>query len=116
MIDDGTLKELLQRREVTKSDKVLALIAAAGGKGVTAQEVKRRATAAGLRSARKWDISTTLRSSGGAVFTDQGWELVARGRERLEQLVGPLGGPAKRAAIDLRAVAAAVSSSQVTSF
>jgi hypothetical protein len=110
MIDEGTLKELLHRKEVTNSDKVLALIAAGGGKGVSAQEVKRRAAAAGLRAARKWDISKTLRRGGGALFTDGGWELAVLGRERLEQLVGPLGGPTRKAAIDLRAVAGAITS------
>jgi hypothetical protein len=116
MIDDTKLKELLHNRGVTKRDKVLALIAAEGGKGVSAKELKARAAAAGLRAVKKWDISTTLRNGGGASFTDAGWELVRPGRERLEQLVGPLGGPARKAAIDLRSVAAGISSSEVLAF
>lgn len=116
MIDEATIKELLQRKNVSGRDKVLALIAVAGGEKVSAKEIKRRAASAGLRGAKNWDISKTLRSGGGAWFTNEGWELAAVGRERLEQLVGPLGGPTRKAAIDLRAVAAGIASPQVAEF
>src|SRR5688500_2058024 len=114
MIDHAALKDLLQRRDLSRRDKILALIGAAGGTDVTAQEVRRRASAAGLRAVKDWDLSSAIRSSGGgAVFTGKGWDLNSTGISRLEQLFGPIGGPARKAAVDLRSATAGINSTAV---
>lgn len=110
------LKEWLPRKDVTRSDRLLLVLASEEGRAKPVKEVRRLAVGAGARDARKWNISGVLARTSGAVNTGAGWELNNEGKGRVAKLLGS-GQPAPPpVATSLRRVLAKVSDENTLAF
>jgi hypothetical protein len=108
------LKTLVHSKGVAKGTQILMCL------GFTQQpasvaEVRTTALSAGLRTARKWNISAILGGlKGRAVRTPQGWELTEEGANEFARLTG--GAPAAAAAHSLRTALTKLSNGDVQAF
>lgn len=104
MLPKDTLKDLLSQ-DLSNTDKLLVCLAVEPVGARTVAELRELAVRAGLRSAKKWNISDMLkRAVRLAARTASGWELTAQGVEHVAQTAGPLmSSPIPRVASALRA-------------
>jgi hypothetical protein len=112
------LKDLLGKKEFSRKDKLLLVLAAGAGPRTVAQ-LRETAVKHGLRAAKDWNVSDVLGTGGHtAVRTDIGWELTTEGRARVALLAGPaqIAPPTAQAATDLRAHLSKVSNADVMAF
>ncbi len=90
MLDALYLKDLLHQGVLSKTQKLLLCLAVDGAKAKSVSEIRKIARAGGLHSVKNWNVSLLLsRSKGGAVRTDNGWELNAAGKKAVSELAGP---------------------------
>ena len=119
MLERGSLKDLLSKKEFGRKDKLLLVLATDNAAPRTVAQMRQVASDSGLRSVKDWNISDIL-SSGEpyAIRTDIGWELTSSGKARVSSLVGPSISPpvTAQAATDLRAHLATISSAEVLAF
>ena len=85
MLKLAELKKLLQG-DFSPSDKLILILASFDSPSEV-RAIKARATEAGFRVPKNWNVSSVLsRSKGKAIRTPQGWEISEAGGERLEEL------------------------------
>ncbi len=81
---------MLQAAEYSRLDKILISLACAPETPRAVGEIRGIAVENGLRAAARWNLAAILGASSGlAVRTKAGWELSAKGRQRVADLVGP---------------------------
>lgn len=104
MFPEAALKDLLSQDELSRTDKLLIVLAVEVDNAKAVQVVRDLAVNAGLRDARKWNVSEQLRRATGlSVLTSNGWELTAKGREHVAKIAGPLmNSPITKTASSLR--------------
>ena len=118
MLSNESLKDLLNRNEFSKTQKLLLCLASQVEKPKSVQEIVRIGTRAGLRGITNWNVSDILRKSRGrAILTDQGWELTSGGKEEVSSIVEPLLlSPRKIVSTSLRSHLTGISESQIRTF
>jgi hypothetical protein len=83
-----SLKSELHKKGLSRTDKLL-LILAAGAGAQKLDAIRKLAATAGLRGTSKWNITDCLRKSKGkAINTPDGWELTEAGRKHLSDTLG----------------------------
>ena len=93
MVVEEWLRDVLQRKELTRIDRLVLCLAVGGGSPKSVAELRSIATRNGLRAIAKWNVSALLGGSKGkAVRTDKGWELTSAGRRSVAFLKNLLGG------------------------
>lgn len=104
-LERESLKDLVNRPGIERLDALLLCLAVKHDTPLPVKEIRALATSAGLRPAKKWNISSILgRSQGLAVRTSGGWELSTAGTARVRTLAGPLiASPTVSVAVKLRA-------------
>lgn len=105
MLADVHLKNLLNKAEFSKTNKLLICLASDNCSAKTVTDIKKKASANGLRACAQWNLSQLLaRSNGLAVRTSEGWELTNDGKAHVLTLVGPIAAsPVPTVAASLRA-------------
>ncbi|KGI78840.1 hypothetical protein [Oleiagrimonas soli] len=118
MLAQNQLKNLLHKPVFSNTDKLLLCLAVQNATAKTVSQVKEIASAAGLRVAAKWNISSLLsRSKGKAVRVPEGWELTTDGRSYVGSLVGPVAlSPAPTVAASLRVHLPKIGNADVKAF
>lgn len=118
MLTDTTLRDILARIELSRLDKVLAIMYFAGGSVATTSDIKAKAKALGVRRADTWNVSSILsRGKGVAVRTALGWELTGQGILHLRSLgLLETDSSLKKTKAELRAHLPKISDPQVRSF
>lgn len=118
MIHQAWVKDLLASRAYSRTEKLLLCLAVEPLRAWQVRDVREAAVAAGLRGARKWNISQLLRDAGGlTVRTRDGWELTTEGRAHVHTLAGPtVNAPVSQVAAGLRHHLAAISNPDTRSF
>jgi hypothetical protein len=103
LLDEKDLKTWLHR-DLERLDKLLLVLATFEGP-CQVKEIGGRASAAGFRIPKKWNISQVLSSSKGlAIRTPEGWEITDAGKQHLSNLgVSKTSPAAVQIATDLRA-------------
>jgi hypothetical protein len=77
----GKISDILSRTDLTRLDKLLTILAVAETP-LPVSQIRDRATQAGLRDARRWNISQILSNAKElAIRINEGWTLTARGTE-----------------------------------
>jgi hypothetical protein len=118
LLDEALLKELLHSKELGRKDKLLLVLATGDAAPKAVSKVRQLAVSNGLRAAKEWNISALL--AGGEVLsirTDAGWELTARGKERVRALAGPAAKPvAAQTAAELRSHLTSITNADVLAF
>lgn len=101
----SSLKTWLHRDDFGRRDKLL-IILSSFAEPCQVREIRARGDEAGLRIPRTWNVSSVLGGSNGlAIRTPKGWEIAARGQDRLNRLgVANVDPPAVEEAADLRSV------------
>src|SRR3989304_8947178 len=80
------LIKLLASNTVSRQDKLLAILAFAGGGPLRLAAMLKIAKDAGLREIENWDISGILQKAGGlALNVKGGWTLTAQGLAHVER-------------------------------
>jgi hypothetical protein len=111
LVSTNHLVDTLARSDVTRKDKLLALLAHGASSPVTVGELKNLAESQGLREIEKWNVSAIL---GGAkreaARLKEGWVLTTAGKEyiTLHELGPTPDSPVKDVLRDLRAVSAKI--------
>lgn len=105
LLPEDALKDLLSQRDLSKTDKLMLILAVDSGNAKEVKEIKRIAHRSGLRAISKWNVSSLLsRAKEMAVRTSKGWELTSAGVKHVSMLAGSLmGAPAPKVAATLRA-------------
>lgn len=118
MLSRESLKSLLQRSELTQSEKTLLCLASQDPEPLQVKEVCEIGVDAGLPSIRDWNVSDALcRSDGRAVRTREGWELTSDGRDTVSRFLEKVGeSRAPRLAASLRDHMACISEEQTKAF
>ena len=81
------LKQVVHTQRVTKTDTALLCVAAAGANGASGAQVKKLAVEAGVKGAKKINLTAHLHSADDKVFrTPAGWELTEDGRKHVAAL------------------------------
>lgn len=118
MLPPESLKSLLAQKSFSRSDKMLLCLGAdpLGPKSVGA--VRDLAVAAGLRAAKKWNVSQILQNASPlAARTSVGWELTDVGEAHVAELAGPVASSRPvRVAAGLRHHLASLASPETRSF
>lgn len=104
-------------RDLTKSDKLLLLLASIN-KPCKVTDIRTRGKDAGLRAVRTWNVSAILaRTKGFAINTPAGWELSDAGKQHLRGLgVAKISPAAIKVATDLRALLWQITDSETHTF
>ena len=116
MISANELKTWLHK-DLGRLDKLLLVLASLEN-SCQVSEIKERASEAGLRISKSWNVSAVLgRSRGLAIRTPNGWELTEAGRHHVREM-GDFGisGAAREVAVGLRAELAKISNSDTRAF
>ncbi len=118
MLPNDALKDLLPRKELSRADKLLLVLATDGASAKSVKLIRSVAVAYGLREAKKWNVSSILaRADGCAVKTATGWELNGKGKARISEIVGSPVAPMPTAvATSLRSVLTKVTDSNARAF
>jgi hypothetical protein len=118
LLPRDSLKDLLHRADLTRTDKLLLCLAVQADRPKSVKQIRTLAAQGGLRIAQTWNISDSLkRSRGRAVRTPAGWELTASGKEYVGELAGPVARPAAtRVAASLRSHLTQISDPQTVTF
>lgn len=118
MLETAVLKDLLHKKEFSRKDKLLLVLATNAAAPRTVTQIRQVAVSHGLRAAKQWNISDILaRGETYAIRTNAGWELNSDGRARVRAISGsPELSIATDAAVDLRAHLAAVASADTVAF
>lgn len=97
------LRDVLSRTDVSRSDKLL-IILASSGQPLPVSEVRKVATEAGLRAAQRWNVSQLLGTAKGLVVrVEEGWALTTRGQKHIDANgYLPRGKASKVVVVDLR--------------
>lgn len=91
MLPEESLKDLLTQKSVSKADRLLLCLAVDPADAKAVKDIRELAVSSGLREAKKWNVSLILRSAPESVVrTDRGWELTAKGIQRVATIAGPL--------------------------
>lgn len=116
MLNLADLKRLLHK-DFDATDKLLFLLSSMEA-ACQIKDLKDRATQAGFRVPKGWNVSSLLaRSKGKAIRTPSGWELSDTGKEHLANIGVVSGNPAvHRVARELRQHASVISSERVREF
>ncbi|CCJ07176.1 Uncharacterized protein BN69_1725 [Methylocystis sp. SC2] len=117
MLDKANLKAWLHKKELSRRDKIL-LILASFEDPCSISDIKESALGAGLRLSDKWNISLILsRSNGCAIRVPEGWEITDSGKSRLRELgVSNLPAAAVQVASDLRTYLAKIANDEVRNY
>ena len=108
------LKNALHQKGLSRQSQVIIALGFTA-RAATVAEIRAIVANAGVRAARKWNISSVLGSlSGIAVRTNEGWELTDTGRTEFERLSGTKSTPP--AAHSLRNVLSGLGSPDVRRF
>lgn len=118
MIKKELLKDLLQEKAFTRTEKMLICLAVTPVVPRAIKDIRAHAVDAGLRQAIKWNVSDLLRQADGlAVRTTEGWELTHEGRARIRDLTGVAAGSrTRKVATDLRQRLSSLASPNTKSF
>lgn len=118
MLAKEQLKNLLNKKGFSNTDKLLLCLSTDNSSPKQVKEIKEIAKASGLRESAKWNISSLLsRSNGKAILAGGGWELTTDGRDYVGDLVGPLvSTPVINVASSLRIHLSKIHNSEVKSF
>lgn len=117
MLPSDVLKDLLSQK-LSPADKLLICLAVEGKTARSVKEVRQLAINAGVRAAKKWNVSGTLgRQKGLSARTIGGWELTAEGYDHVAKIAGPLvNSPIPRVASSLRANLVAITRPETQAF
>lgn len=105
MVSSDSFRDNLHREGLENKDRMLLVLDNNTSTPKTVSEIRQTAVSSGLRSAKKWNVSTTLaRTNGLAIRVEGGWLITQRGREylRLQNLISGNLKPAKAVSADLR--------------
>lgn len=118
MLPNDLLKDLLPRKDLSKVDKLLLVLATEGASPKPVKLVRSAAVSYGLGAAKKWNISSILsRADGCAVLTASGWELNSDGKKRVRSLIGsPAGATPAAVATTLRSALSAIKDAHARAF
>lgn len=118
MLELNSIKLLLARQDIGRRDKAVALLAAGNIEPKSIAKMREIALEAGLREAKKWNISADLaRAKGLAINLPQGWEITPDGVTYLQSLGVPVQAPQiAQLAISLRSLASTVTNSDRKQF
>jgi hypothetical protein len=118
LLPNDTLKDLLPRKELSRADKLLLVLATDSASAKAVKLILSVAVNYGLPEAKKWNISDILsRSDGCAVKTGAGWELNVKGKKRVAELAGsPATPPPSAVATSLRVVLSKVTDANTAAF
>lgn len=117
MLDRSALKECLSRTDLTRSDKVLLILAVDSNSPKQVAQIRGIANETGLPKAKRWNLSDILAHSGGlAVRVKEGWELSGTGKHRVSGLLGSSSTPASKAATALRETLASIKDTGTRAF
>lgn len=118
MLSREALKSLLQRSELTQTERALLCLGSRDPEPLQVRQIEQIGVDSGLQAMKSWNLSTALsRSNGKAVRTNQGWELTPEGREWIAGLVGEKEfAPSQGLAISLRDHMNGIENSQTTAF
>lgn len=118
MLAKEQLKDLLNKKGFSSTDKLLLCLATDNSSPKQVKEIKEVAKVSGLREAAKWNVSSLLsRTKGKAILAESGWELTSDGRDYVGDLVGPLvSTPVLNVASSLRIHLSKIQNDEVKSF
>jgi hypothetical protein len=118
LLPKESLKDLLTQSELSKTDKLLLCLAVDSDTAKAVSAVRELAVSAGLRAARKWNVSALLKTASQlSVRTNQGWELTAKGALHVARIAGPLmNSPVPKVASSLRSHLVKVANSDAQEF
>ncbi len=118
MVTRDTLKNILHRPTLNKTDKLLICLAVDSLIPKTVTEIKQIGRTGGIGDIKGWNVSAFLSASGGrAVHTGSGWELTDLGVESVKKLAGDLlKGPSAQVSIALREHLKGIKDLQTASF
>jgi hypothetical protein len=118
MIAESSLKDLLSKKEYSRADKLLLVMAVDSARPKSIAEIRTLASNAGLTEAKKWNIADILaRSKPNAIRSKDGWELTSDGRRIVSDLAGPYSATvAPKVAAGLRHYLVSVADDQTRDF
>lgn len=118
MLSIEALKDLLNMEGISNQNRCLLCLAADPLGPRTIAQIVEVAEVAGLRVARKMNVSRYLsRATGLAIRTPKGWELTTKGKAHVGSITAPfVGGPVGEVATSLRAALASISNAQTRAF
>ncbi len=117
MLSDTQLREALASPSLNRTQKLLICVAAdpVGPKSVA--QIMDIAESAGLRVARRWNVSGLLSSAKGrAIRLKDGWDLGEAGRDEVRTLVGTGPSKATKTAVELRVFLPKIANADVAAF
>jgi hypothetical protein len=118
LLPNDTLKDLLPKKEFSRADKLLLVLATDSASAKPVKLMRSVAVNYGLREARKWNISAILaRADGCAVKTGDGWELNSKGKKRVSDIAGtPAAAPPSAVATSLRVALGKITDANTKAF
>ena len=118
MLPKESLKDLLSRRDLSSTDKLLIIVSTESESGKAVKDIRSFAIGAGNRTLPKLNISDLLgKAKEYAVRTPSGWELTTKGLQHVSRIVGPaMGAPAPVVASALRSHLVKIADSGTQSF
>lgn len=115
MISDTQLKNLLSKKELSKTDKLLLCLGADPLQPRRISDIKDIGARCGLRAIMSWNVGAFLRSaSDRAIKTSSGWELTTDGENHLRILIGA--SPVATVSPSLRKVAGSINDTDTKNF
>lgn len=81
---DG-VKDLISSKALSRSDKLIICLAFSD-KPLNTRDLKSQCHQFGMVGVKNWNVTDILRKSGYALHTALGWEIVAKGKERISEL------------------------------
>ena len=118
MLTREQLKDLLSKKEYSRTDKLLICLAVDADIPKAVAAVRNLAEASGLRAVKTWNVSQFLGAARGlAIRTTDGWELTSDGKARVQALVGPASNsPVAQVIPQLRAHLPKIGNAQTAAF
>jgi hypothetical protein len=114
---DLDLKNLLAKKDLSRKEKVLVLLAAGDEAEKSVSALRELAVVNGLREAKKWNLSQVLKDLGSNVARlPEGWTLTSDGKSILVNLGVGVPTPSKALQPTLRKYASSISDPKIRAF